>query len=380
MQMPVDRITIEGFKSIRKLDNFELRPLNVLIGANGSGKSNFVSVFRLLREMMAEQLQLHLRRSGGASAFLFGGPKLTRTIAARFEMGPNTYEFRLDRTVDDAFAFASESVAYRGTNPKTGRPYKRPYSEDLGQGHTEARLRQRSRTVSEFNPPAPSIAAHVFEAVTSWTVYHFHDTSNEAGIRGARPVRHDQVLHHDASNLAAFLLRLRTKEPGLYSLIRDVIRQSVPFLDDFVLTPRTEGADPLVMLEWKQIGCEYSFHPTQLSDGSIRFIALVTALMQPDPPKTILIDEPELGLHPDALSVIAGLLSSASTSTQVIVSTQSALLVDKFEPEDIIVVEREDGASTFRRLAKASLSGWLDRYSLGELWQKNTFGGGPKHE
>ena len=128
-------------------------------------------------------------------------------------------------------------------------------------------------------------------------------------------------------------------------------------------------------LEWKQRGSDYPSSPYQMSDGSLRFICLATALLQPEPPSTILLDEPELGLHPHALALLAGLIQKASSRTQVIVSTQSARLIDYFTPEDIIVVEHENDESTFRRLPLDELKQWRDDYSIGELWEMNLLEG-----
>jgi predicted ATPase len=155
---------------------------------------------------------------------------------------------------------------------------------------------------------------------------------------------------------------------------------AAPFFDDFKLRPRRAARDTVVELEWTQRGSDYPFHPSQLSDGTLRFVCLVTALLQPNPPSTMLFDEPELGLHPYALNLATSLLREAGIRSQVIVSTQSPHLVDAFEAEDIVVVERAEGASTFTRLKPQRLTTWLEKYSLGELWQKNVIGGSPAHE
>ncbi len=154
------------------------------------------------------------------------------------------------------------------------------------------------------------------------------------------------------------------------------MRLAAPFFDDFRLEPEANGSDEVVQLEWTQRGSDYPFHPSRLSDGTLRFACPATALLQPVPPATLVFDEPELGLHPYALNVLAGLIKQAATRTQVIVSTQSAALLDHFEPEDVVVVDRRDGASGFRRLNSEPLKAWLSEYSLGELWRKNVFDGG----
>ena len=382
MAAPIKKLTIRGFKSIRALEDFELRPLNILIGANGAGKSNFVDFFTMLREMVEQHLQPYVRTHGGADAHLFLGPKVTQEIVGEFHFPPNSYGFTLQRTVGNELFFAKESTGFKAVFGDTG--------SILGTGHLEAKLKD-----CKDNPGRTArhgVEYHVHKAVSSWTVYHFHDTSNTAAVRREGSARDHERLREDAGNLAAFLLelrdaksppsafQLRNASPVAYGLIRDTVRLVAPFFDDFKLRPRSNGQDEVVFLEWTQKGSDYPFHPSQLSDGTLRFICMATALLQPRPPATMLFDEPELGLHPYALNVLAGLLKQAASRTQVIVSTQSAPLLDYFEPEDVIVVDRKDGASSFSRLDKTQLTEWLDQYSLGELWQKNVFDGGPAHE
>lgn len=199
-------------------------------------------------------------------------------------------------------------------------------------------------------------------------------------LKRSRTIRDDEYLRPDASNLATFLLFLKKKYEKEYLRIRETIRLVAPFFDDFRLIEREIQNDKEVLLEWQQKGSDYPFHPSQISDGTLRFICLTTALLQPEPPSTILLDEPELGLHPHALALLAEMIKAASVKTQVIVSTQSPILIDYFEPQDIIVVNRENGESKFRRLDEEKLKLWLEDYSLGELWQKNIFEDSPGYE
>jgi len=196
-------------------------------------------------------------------------------------------------------------------------------------------------------------------------------------MRRFQSVRGYDYLREDAENLAPFLLRLRDQNKGSYDFIRDAVRIAAPFFDDFILEPETKGPNEQVWLGWRQKGSDYRFQPWQLSDGLIRFICLATALLQPNPPALIVLDEPELGLHPSAIALLGAMIQSVSTKSQVIVSTQSPMLVDHFEAEDIVVVDRDKGHSIFRRLDAKELADWLTEYSLGELWEKGVLRGGP---
>jgi predicted ATPase len=224
------------------------------------------------------------------------------------------------------------------------------------------------------------VARYVYSAISNWTVFHVHDTSGTAAMRRSGTVRDTEKLLPDAGNLAAFLYMLREEEKETYDLIVETIRLVTPFFKDFRLHPRQSRDDQVIRLEWMQQGSNYPFLASQLSDGTLRFIALATALLQPYPPATILIDEPELGLHPYALEILGNLILQAESRAQVIISTQSAQLLNAFTPGQIIIVDRKHGESTFTRLDEEQLKEWLDDYSIGELWQKNVYGGGPAHE
>lgn len=355
----LERLTVRGFKSIRELENFELTNLNVLIGANGAGKSNFISFFRMLAEMLDERLQLYVKSEDGPDALLFGGRKRTRQIEVELYFGKNGYHFAL-APAGQQLVFSSEGTYFDG-DLATVRP-------SLGSGHTEARLP---------NVGANAIASYVWPAVRSWRVFHFHDTSAAAAVRNAQPLRDNLRLKSDASNLAPFLRMLRDKHHESYANIVDTVRMVAPFFGNFV---HRDDPDERIELEWRQIDDPDTVRsPRQLSDGTLRFICLATLLLQPKrlQPDTILVDEPELGLHPYALVVLASLLQQASEQKQIIVSTQSVELVNQLSPRDVIVVERHGGASVFHRPDAAQLTEWLEEYALGELWKMNVVGGRP---
>ncbi|HTN04757.1 MAG TPA: AAA family ATPase [Planctomycetaceae bacterium] len=366
MGTPLKTLTIQGFKSIESLEEFPLDSLNVLIGANGAGKSNFVDFFRLLRALADEAFQSYVNEQGGGDGLLFLGPKVTPKMSAHLEFGMNQYEFDLAPTASGTLQIQQERVKCTGDGS----------FEDLSYGAMESSLK-RQRNAGNRQHDSPGVSHYVYEAVSNWTVYHFHDTSPLSPMRRDQPLRDWDRFRHDASNIAPFLAHLEQEEPDAYALIRDTVRLIAPFFDDFLLRPVKRGSEEQVRLEWRQKGTDFPFQPNHLSDGTMRFICLATALLQPNPPATIVIDEPELGLHPYAISMLADLINSASERTQVILSTQSPTLLDYFEPEQIVVVSRQEGRSTFERLDPQALAGWLEDYSVGELWQKNVVRGGP---
>lgn len=374
MGKPLDKLTIKGFKSIKNLENFELRDLNVMIGANGAGKSNFVDFFRMMRAMMGlslpdlnnASLQSYILDGGGSDDFLFNGPKVTKLIEIETMFGNNGYRFKLTPTAGETFIINDEERYYAGG--------KKGWWE-LGGGYSEPELLRDKELKGVTGWRNASF--YVYEAIESWKIYHFHDTSKFSPMRRSETVDDYKYLRFDGANIAPFLYNLKNNHETVYRKIVNKIRLAAPFFEDFILEP---GAREKIKLLWHQKGSDYPMKPYHLSDGTIRYICLITALLQPDSPSMIIIDEPELGLHPYAIEVLTELIQSASTRMQIIISTQSPALVDNFSPEDIVVVNRKDGASTFERLKENELSLWLEDYSLGDLWRKNIIAGGPAHE
>lgn len=359
----IDQLTIKGFKSIRHLENFEMRNLNVLIGANGTGKSNFISYFQMLSELVEQRLQIWTAQQGGSDRIVSFGIKTTQILESFIEFGSNGYEFKLSPTIDEKFVFISEQVFFAGG-------YRAQNWRSLGTGQTEAKVKD-SVTVQ--------ISSYCYRAISRWRIFHFHDTSDTAEVKRQRPLHDSRYLRSNASNLAAFLYRLKNESTQEYRKIIKVIRLVIPFFDDFVLEPQeSSNGEYQIRLLWRQKNSDYPLWPSQLSDGSLRFICLATALLQPKPPDTILIDEPELGLHPYAITLLGSLIRSASKQTQIIISTQSVALVNEFLIEDLIVVESEDGATVFKRLQSEDFQAWLEEYFTGELWEKNLLGGRPQ--
>jgi predicted ATPase len=361
----LDKLTIRGFKSIERLEDFELGDMNILIGANGSGKSNFVEFFRLLREMVEQRLDAYIAKHQPADGYFFDGVDVTAEIEIAMRFGAHTYAFMLSPTSDDTLYMSNERIVVHGDAGDT--------DHSLGSGD-ESHLRDR-KDEAGLTPNSNPIG-EVWEALSNWHVYHFHDTGFSAGMRRSGGIEQTGKLHPEGDNLAAFLLGLRESQRDTYNCIRKTIQRVAPFFDDFVLSVRKNTVEDQVRLTWRQKGTDYVFSPGHFSDGTIRFICLATALLQPTPPSTVVIDEPELGLHPEALSILAGLMRSAASRTQIIAATQSPVLLSEFDPGDVITVDRVNGATCFHRLDPQALQTWLEDFSLGELWIKGNVRGG----
>jgi predicted ATPase len=358
------KIRIKGFKSIRDQE-LELGPLNVFIGGNGVGKSNLIGVFNFLANVAKKKLNTYTGIAGGANTILHFGRKTTKkmslTVEFRNNGDANIYEFDLIPTDNDRFLFEREAISYWDTTK-----FPRPYNDNTWTGHDEARIGEADSKVAKY------VRGHL----ESYCVYHFHDTSHSASLKQIGDVSDNHDLKNDAGNLAAFLYRLSIKIADHFANIEDTIRLVAPFFNRFRLEPSALNSDK-IRLEWEEKGSETVFGPSALSDGTLRFMCLATLLLQPQLPSLILIDEPELGLHPAAIQTLASLLLSVSTRTQLVVATQSVTLINMLQPEQVWVVDREDGQSVFRHLKSADMSSWLEDYGLGELWEKNIFGGRP---
>jgi len=354
----ITQLVLRGYKSIAECE-IELGRINVLIGANGAGKSNFIGFFRLINRILDQRLQLTVGEMGGPDALLYFGRKKTEELKAELYFGNNGYRFTLSPTQDNRMVFAYEALWWN---------MRGDWHPSSGHFETHFKVGSKHGAIWEYTVPA----------MRSWRLYHFHDTSRSAMVKQVHGINDNEFLRDDARNLAAFLYRLKTKHERHYMRIVKAVQLVAPFFGDFYLRPTVENSEK-IQLEWTESGQDVPFTASALSDGTLRFICLATVLLQPEEfmPAAILIDEPELGLHPFAVTVLAGLMKSASQQHQLIVSTQSVELVNEFDAEDLIVADKQSQASVLRRIDAEKLSGWLEEYSLGELWKKNLLGGRP---
>ena len=376
MKPKLKKLTINGYKSFSGNEPLEATfgDITILIGANGAGKSNFVSFFKMLNMMTTGALQEYIGKQGGPDSLLHYGTKKTTFLGGKFDFcdennKENAYSFRLAFASPDTLIFTEEKTTWRLPSQSS--------SEDkyLGVGQKESEL---FRYHAQKDYPL-LIMRKILEECQ---VYQFHDTTADSFLRRHASIEKSHYLYSDGGNLAAYLLRMKSTESchPYYKRIVQWIKNVFPQFEDFDLRPTSYNPN-LTMLNWREKGNDYPFGPHQISDGTLRFMALATLLMQPPEwlPNLLIIDEPELGLHPAAIGALAGMVQIASEHCQVILATQSPRLLDEFSLEDIIVAERDrrNQCSTLKRLSSEELKDWLEDYCLSELWEKNVFGGQP---
>lgn len=366
----IRQIIIENYKSIHKA-TIDLAPINVLIGANGAGKSNLISFFELLSALYNQRLQRYILEHGRVERFLHNGRKGSDRIRGVFNFS-NRNAFCLDLIPTDSGGALISTWDRFNNRSSSEMDYDTWHLAYWDKDVLESQIRENKT----WQAGKIWRASYLQEFLESFTVYHFHDTSRTSAMRQACNVEDNRYLRHDALNLPAFLYRLQQTEPRVFTLIEQTIRSIAPYFKRFSLAPSLVPPS-LISLVWEEQDSDMYLDAHSLSDGTLRFIALATLLLQPNPPKTIVIDEPELGLHPAAIEKLAALVRVVSHKAQVIIATQSSSFVSCFEPEDIVVVERKEGSTAFVRPDKERLASWLEDYSLGELWEKNLIGGKP---
>ena len=358
--------TIKGFKRIKAIENFHSHPINVLIGPNGAGKSNFISFFKFLSWMLNSdgKLQEYVAYLGGANDILYDGADITKSIDAYLELetesGINEYSFSLMFAKPDKLVFKEEKYRFGRKNPNSELQWS-----TCGTGHLEAKLPDVS------NKTAPVI----LNILKKLIVYQFHNTSDTAPMRLKWSAADGRWLKQNGENLGSFLYRLQNEEKPYYMRIVKFIRLIMPFFDDFELYDEFGQ----ILLRWKEKGTSKVFNAGQASDGMLRTIALISLLAQnpKDLPAVLFLDEPELGLHPSAIDAVAGLIKTASNHCQVFIATQSISLVNNFEIDDLVVIDRKGRSSEYTRPDKEHLKAYLNDFSTGQIWEKNIIGGRP---
>lgn len=348
----MDEIKVKGYKSFKDL-NVKLGKINLLIGANGAGKSNFLSLFELLGNAYEQRMAQYVAQTGGVDKLLHQGRKVTDRIEIAINEGKNAYALTL-MEADGRLLVEHEKLLYNGS------------SIDIAKYDEEPLLKLYD---------GMKRGDYIKEYISQIRKFHFHDTGRKSPFTNESDVVNDAYrMYEQGGNIAAILYRMQQENALAYKRIVRVVQSIAPYFNDFYFQP-TEGGK--IRLQWQDKYSTMIYGPTDLSDGTVRFIALTTLFMQPWLPKVIIIDEPELGLHPMAIEKLAGLIKSAAQrGTQIIVATQSAELISNFSPEDVLTVNQHDGYSEIARLDGTTLEHWLDEYTLGELWKQNIMKGG----
>lgn len=358
-------VSIEGFRSLRNIQDLELPQLTVLIGANGAGKSTLIRFFEMLSWMLKSQnlQEFVLRHGGGDDQFFMGArktPRIRAEICLETVMGYNEYRFDLTHlSASDTVMVMNE--AYRFSD----RTYPdRAKWTELGEVGKESRLPgQKNKT-----------AATITKLLRQCATYQFHDTSANASIRNRWDVTETFRLRSDGGNLAALLLDLQSTDPRRYQLIVRQIQRVLPIFKDFVLEPQMGK----ILLRWIGKHSDKVFGAHLTSDGSLRLFCLLTLLNLPPErlPDVMFFDEPELGLHPHAITLVSAMFKRLAVFKQIFIATQSPYMVDCFELENVIVASANDGETVLRNLPREQYQAWLDdEYQLSDIWLQQAVGG-----
>lgn len=358
-------VSIEGFRSLKSIENLELPQLTVLIGANGSGKSTLIRFFEMLSWMLkSKNLQEFVLRHGGGDDQFFMGARQTPRIHAELcldtEKGQNDYRFDLIHlSAGDTVMVLNEAYRYSANDIST----KAGWTQIDAVGKESSLLEQKNKT-----------AKTIIALLRQCSTYQFHDTSVNAAIHNRWDATESFRLRSDGGNLAAVLLDLRNTDGKRYELIVRQISRVLPAFKDFVL----EEEAGKVLLRWVGQQSDKVFGSHLTSDGSLRLFCLLTLLNLPPNrlPDVMFFDEPELGLHPHAITLVAEMFKRLSMKRQIFIATQSPYLVDCFELENIIVASANDGETILRNLPRAHYQRWLDEdYQLSDIWLQQATGG-----
>jgi len=395
-RIEINRIKIHGFKSLKEI-GFEMRPLNVLIGPNNGGKSTFLEFFEFLSKAAHEELQNVMAKGGGFLSLLFAGYADSESEESKkisweidFTALPGSKQeksFSYKVTLAPSFPFFRKTqVVAEWLNERNLREEKRtvaslppPPSKGLFLGKPEAELEEGELIVAQA--PKELIERFSRDYMRSWAIYKF-STENVpfcSPLRGEQSLKAGVKISPDGGNLASVLLNMREqgKYRDAYNEIIKTLRVAFPTFKDLHFP--CEVSEGRITLRWEGSEFKREFPMHVLSDGILKFLCLTTLLLSPDPPDLILIDEPEIGLHPGLIDLVREMLVAASERTQLIVATHSPQLVTRLKPEDIVVVEKEDGATVFKRvpqrLTPEELESWLKDFTLAELWLTGVIGG-----
>ena len=371
----IERLHVRGFRSLADVELCPTAGANVLIGANGSGKSNFVHFFNMLSWMLkSRRLAEFVSREGGADDQLHGGsdttPRLDAEIAIRTKTGRNDYRFSLVYAHPDQLLFSDEAYRCSRDDFESEAVWNL-----LGAGHRESQIVSAGQGYDGGLAASRKTALTVTSLVRNCAAYQFHNAGSASNFKKAWDAGDHAYLRTDGGNLAAILYWLEHEDLDRYELICHHIRRVLPGFDCFQI----EEQYGRVALRWRSRLSDQTYGAHLTSDSSLRFFALATLLNLPGEmlPGVMVLDEPGLGLHPKAVTLVADMIRAIGEDREVILATQSPLLVDAFDLDEVFVLELRDGRTELTSPNSEQLQTWLDEFSVGELWQKNLLGGRP---
>ena len=361
----IEKVIIKNYKSIKNAD-ITLRNINVLIGMNGAGKSNLISFFEMVKELYNQRLNNYVIRNGGVDRLLFNGKKYSDRIEALIDFdNRNAIQFSIAPAMGDK-VFIEYFRDY----------FNSAYDEDKNYESWNEKEWESDVVESNLCNNTTSRAGYLRYFFYNFTIYHFHDTSMTSKMRGICAINDNEYLRSDASNLAACLYLMKEREPKNFKILEGTIRLIAPYFKCFRLSPdRLNNTN--IQIEWEEVDTDAYRDAYSFSDGTMRFIALATLLLQENKPKVIIIDEPELGLHPVAIEKLVALVKMAASESQIILATQSTSLVNLFDAEDVLVANKVHGETSYKRFSEDDLKDWLTDYNMGDIWEKNLIGGRP---
>ncbi|MFQ6132164.1 MAG: AAA family ATPase [Armatimonadota bacterium] len=380
--MAITRLHVQGYRCLRDVD-LELRPLTVLIGPNGSGKSSLLDVLLLLKQGLSGELGEALNERGGLGRLATYGREgpLAVELVCRHPLQPEAYSYSIGMqdTGYGAYEITAETLTHgdlegeaRCLIDRRQEPLLGPLAFLLGgpQGESPA-LNPAELLVPQKRPESGYWFLRLFDELE---LYAQLDVSPRSLVRAQQTLWPVVLPGAQGADLAAALYTTRTHFADWYARLEEALRATFPEFRklDFPVVAAGE-----ITLAWHQQGLPKALWPNQLSDGTVRYLWLCAILLSPGLPPVLMIDEPETSLHPKLLMLLAGLLREAATRTQIIVATQSAQLINWLKPEEVLVLDREDGEVTARRGDTFDLEEWLKEYTLGEAWVTGLMGGTP---
>lgn len=399
MQPGIRNLTVQNLLSFGEMTTIDLRPLNILIGPHGSGKSNLIEVLGLLQNA-PKDLATAISNGGPIDDWLWKGTARTptasiwATVARPFELqrdNPKPLRYRLAFTkAGFRFQITDEFVENEGPVPDQRGLALGLLPRDFYYAYVNgvATFNYRGETLplrfEDVNPQLSILSqrkdpehypeiTHLGSLFAKFRLYRDWEFGTVSAVRepcdAGLPNEH---LEEDGSNLGVVLDRLLANPPVKRQILESLRTFNAAAAD---LRTSVEGGRVQTRLEEKHLNATIPL--IRMSDGTIRWLALLAILLNPDPPQLVCIEEPELGLHPDMIHELATLLVDASSRMQLIITTHSDRLIEEFTetPEVVVVCEKDNGSSTLRRLSANELSSWLKDYTLGELWTKGQLGG-----